>query len=135
MLDLKLKATDKEARVFAVCQLVMAGLVAWWLTSKGYGTFASFLIGFSAVVAVVGLIKPHLTAPLYSAWMLAAFPIGWVMSYVVASFVYFLVVTPIGLLTRLFGRDPLGRRFDESASTYWSKVAPTEDSKQYFRQF
>ncbi|MFK7817284.1 MAG: hypothetical protein AB8G99_01080, partial [Planctomycetaceae bacterium] len=75
MLDLKLKATDKEARVFAVAQLVMAGLVARWLNSKGYGTFASFLIGFSALVAIVGLVKPHLTAPLYALWMLAAFPI------------------------------------------------------------
>ncbi|MFK7820430.1 MAG: SxtJ family membrane protein, partial [Planctomycetaceae bacterium] len=106
-----------------------------WLNSKGYGTFASFLIGFSALVAIVGLVKPHLTAPLYALWMLAAFPIGWVMSYVVASLVYFLVVTPIGLLTRLVRRDPMGRRFDPSASTYWSKVAPTKDSKQYFRQF
>ncbi len=135
MLDLKLKATDKEARIFAVSQLAMAGLVAWWLYGKGYSTLAMSLVGLSLLVAIVGFVKPRLTAPLYAAWMLAAFPIGWVMSYVMASLVYFLVVTPIGLCRRLFGRDPMGRKFDPDATTYWSETPETDDPKRYFRQF
>ena len=135
MLDLKLKATDNEARVFAVSQLLMAGLVAWWLNGKGYSTAAAILVGFSVLIALVGLIKPRLTAPLYAAWMLAAFPIGWVMSYVMASLVYFLVVTPIGLLARLLGRDAMGRRFDPDATSYWTETPEPTDPKRYFRQF
>ena len=135
MLELKLKATDNEARVFAVCQLALAGLVAWWLSSRGYSTFATGLVCVSAVVAVVGLVKPRWTAPLYAAWMLAAFPIGWVMSYVVASVVYFVVVTPIGLIARAVGRDAMGRSFDPDTHTYWRETPNADEPKQYFRQF
>lgn len=135
MLDLKLKATDKEARVFAVCQLLLAMIVAWWLHGRGYHNATFALLGFSIVVAIVGLIRPHLTTPLYALWMLAAFPIGWVMSYVVASIVYFAVITPIGLLLRVFGRDSMGRSLDADSSSYWSECQTTTDPKQYFRQF
>ncbi len=135
MLDLKLKATNKEARVFAICQLALAALIAWWLSNRGHGNWASVLLGFSGVVGIVGLVRPGLIAPLYAAWMLAAFPIGWVMSYVVASVVYFLVITPIGLLSRIVGRDPMGRSFDSDSPSYWNKTTQTADPKQYFRQF
>jgi len=135
MLELKLKATDNEARVFAGCQLVLAYLIAWWLFTRDYATAAKMLIAASCVVAVVGLIKPRWTAPLYAAWMLAAFPIGWVMSYVVASVVYFAVVTPIGLIARLAGRDAMGRRFDSSATTYWRETPEMDEPKRYYRQF
>jgi hypothetical protein len=134
MLDLKLKATDNEARVFAGCQLVLALAVAWWLNKSGYDTAGIAVIAVSVAVAVIGLIKPRATAPLYAAWMLAAFPIGWVMSYVMASIVYFLVVTPIGLLARLFGHDGMGRKFKPEAESYWTETQPS-DPKRYFRQF
>ena len=135
MLELKLKATDNEARVFAGCQLVLAGLIAWWLFNRDYATAAKVLMSVSSVIAVVGLIKPRWTAPLYAGWMLAAFPIGWVMSYVVASVVYFAVVTPIGLIARVAGRDAMGRRFDPNATTYWRETPEVDEPKRYYRQF
>lgn len=135
MLELKLTATDKEARVFAGCQLVLACLVGWWLVGRGYQTAAYVLIAASGVVAIVGLVKPRWTAPLYAGWMLAAFPVGWVMSYVVASVVYFAVVTPIGLVARLTGRDAMGRRFDPHAPTYWRDTPEVDEPKRYYRQF
>lgn len=136
MLDLKLKATDNEARVFAGCQLVLAVLLAWWLHKTGHNTLATVAVALSVAVAVLGLLKPRAVAPFYALWMLAAFPIGWVMSYVMAGVVYFLVVTPIGLLSRAFGRDGMSRKFDSKATTYWESTTrePT-DPKRYFRQF
>ena len=50
--------------------------------------------------------------------MFAVFPIGWVVSHLLLGVVYFLVLTPIGLTLRALGRDPLERRFDQSASSY-----------------
>lgn len=135
MLELKLKATDNEARVFAVCQLGLALLIGWWLWSREVSTIAVVLVSVSAVVAVLGLVKPRWTAPLYAAWMLAAFPVGWVMSYVVASIVYFAVVTPIGLIARAVGRDAMGRTFDPDAATYWRETPEVDEPKRYFRQF
>jgi len=46
-----------------------------------------------------------------------------------------LVFTPIGLTMRLFGWDPLERRFDPNASTYWVEHKPPASPSRYFQQF
>ena len=136
MLDLKLKATPNESRIFAVSQLVLAAIIAWWLHRGGHGTAATAVVAISSLIATVGLVKPAWTAPLYAAWMLAAFPIGWMMSYVMAGLAYFLVVTPIGLVMRVAGREPITRGPDELCETYWTDLPPdAPDPKRYFRQF
>jgi hypothetical protein len=62
----------------------------------------------------------------------AALVVGWCVSHVLLVAVYFLVLTPIGFLLRLF-RDPMELRFEREASSYWF---PREavDSGRYFRQ-
>ena len=58
-----------------------------------------------------------------------------VVSYTVLAMVFYLVLTPIGLLMRLVGYDPMSRRFDKDAASYW---VPREGSRKvgrYFRQF
>jgi hypothetical protein len=72
---------------------------------------------------------------LYSGWMLAAFPIGWTISHLILGITYYLVLTPIGLLMRLVGRDPMQRSFDRSAQTYWVKHETPTDPSRYFQQF
>ncbi len=136
MLDLKLKATPNEARVFATGQFALVLVAAWWLNHSGYSTLAVCAALLSGGVLLAGWIRPAWISGLYAAWMLAAFPIGWIMSYVVAGVVYFGVITPIGLLMRLTGRDSLGLRFDPKASTYWVNTEDEEpDPARYFRQF
>ena len=65
----------------------------------------------------------------------ATFPIGFVVSYVILAVVYYLVLTPIGLVLRLTGYDPMQRRFDRNAKTYWTPREQEESTEQYFRQF
>jgi hypothetical protein len=51
------------------------------------------------------------------------------------ALIFYLVVTPLGVIMRLTGRDPMERRFDPKAKTYW-KPRPTQtDASRYFRQF
>ena len=68
-------------------------------------------------------------------WVYAVYPIGWTVSHAALAVVYYLVVTPIGLLMRLFGRDPMRRKFDRSAATYWQRHNPAGKPERYFRQF
>jgi hypothetical protein len=59
-----------------------------------------------------------------------------VVSHVVLAIVYYLVVTPIGLVMRLVGYDAMKRRFDGEATTYWvHRPDNAADAKSYFRQF
>jgi hypothetical protein len=67
--------------------------------------------------------------------MYAAYPIGWVVSHVLLALIYFGVLTPIGRIMAVCGYDPMERRFDRAASSYWIEREPNRDASRYFRQF
>ena len=66
---------------------------------------------------------------------LIAFPIGMVIGTLALVLVFYGVITPIGLVFRLIGRDPLHRRYDREASSYWIERRPRPAAKRYFQQF
>jgi hypothetical protein len=73
--------------------------------------------------------------PLYVVWMALAMPIGWAVSHLILLAVFYLVITPIGLVMRACGYDPLERRFDRTAKTYWHDLEQNPTFDQYFKQF
>ena len=96
----------------------------------------------AAVVWIVGVVTgvaaagwPALGRRIYVGWMLAALPVGWTVSHAVLAIVYYGVVTPIGLVMRLCGRDPMARRFDRGAASYWAEHRSVSNAARYFRQF
>ncbi len=89
----------------------------------------------AAACGVLAAAAPPALRPLYIGLTLAGLPIGWVVSHVVLAAVFYLVLTPIGLVMRLMGRDPLQRRRKDEADTYWVRREPPADAKRYFRQF
>lgn len=93
------------------------------------------LWGAGAALALVYYAVPGLRRPMFVGWMYAAYPIGLVVSHVLLGLIYFGVVTPIGLLMRALGHDPMARRFDRSARTYWIEREQVSDVRKYFRQF
>ncbi len=88
----------------------------------------------AGVVAIVGLIRPPFMRLIYVGMIYAVFPIGWVVSHVLLSALYYLFMTPIGLLMRLVGYDPMTRRFEPESKTYWIKRDTTRKPSTYFRQ-
>lgn len=72
---------------------------------------------------------------LYSYWMKFAHALGWVNTRIILSIVYFLIFTPLALIFRLIGKDPMERRF-EAADSYWVKREAREFRQEdYRRQF
>ncbi len=136
MIDIIWKPTDRQLRQFAVAFLVAAGVVGallWWRI--GENRVSPVLWGLGPVVALVGLLVPRAIRWLFLALSLAAFPIGMVIGFVLLALTYYLVVTPIGLVFRLIGRDPLERSIDRKAATYWVRRPPRPAPKRYFQQF
>ena len=89
----------------------------------------ALLSGLFSVVA------PAANRFLYVGLMVVAFPIGFVLSYVFMGLIFFVILTPIGLFFRLIGRDPLRRRFDRKAVTYYVPHRETAGVERYFRQY
>jgi hypothetical protein len=67
--------------------------------------------------------------------MVGLSPIGWVISHVILAVIYYLVLTPIGLLLRAAGRDLLARRRDPTAESYWIDRGAKPEVERYFRQY
>ena len=94
------------------------------------------IIGIIALTFVgLGLIIPVVLKPLYFVWMTFAAILGWVMTRVILSLVFYLIITPIGLLTKLLGEDFLALKRVESDS-YWNYRDSAEELNQnYEKQF
>ena len=90
----------------------------------------------AVVVPVCGWVFPPFMRAVFLGMSYLAWPIGFVVSHIVLAVVYYLVLTPIGLATRVFRYDPMKRRFDRSAASYWlERPKDPPDSRRYFRQF
>ena len=95
----------------------------------------AYVLWSIAPVGLVGLAWPTFMRYVYVTWMALFFPLGWTVSMVILSSIYYLVVSPIGLIMRLCGHDPCARRPDPAATSYWKPRQPAADVQRYFRQF
>ena len=136
LIDVNWHPSRTELRVFAGLQLIFFAIVAWMIFDRFEGSSVpAVVLVVSAVAAVVGLIEPKLLRPIYVIWMAAVLPIGWVVSHVMIAVVFYLIITPIGLTMRLLGRDPMERKFDATAKSYWKPRQQQTETNRYFRQF
>jgi hypothetical protein len=111
----------------------LAGAVVRW--KVGAPGAARVLWIVAVILPAAYYAVPPLRRPLYLGWTCAAFPVGFAVSYLVLAAAYYLVITPIGLLARLAGRDVMRRRFDPGAPTYWVEHRSASDPARYLRQF
>jgi hypothetical protein len=81
-------------------------------------------LGVAALFALAALAAPRVLAPLNRVWLKFGLVLHRVVSPIVLGIMFFLVITPIGLLMRALGKDPLRLRFDRGAATYWIAREP-----------
>jgi hypothetical protein len=145
MIDLNLRPDARTLRLFGWIALVGFGLVAL-LAWRGWLVFAALPEGARDEVALVfaalagisalfSLVYPKANLPIYLGLTIVAFPIGFVLSYVIMATLFYVIIAPIGFVMRLFGHDPMHRHFDRAAKTYWLDARPQRPTESYFRQF
>jgi hypothetical protein len=93
------------------------------------------ILSLVAALGLGGLARPSMVRPVYKTWMYLSLPIGWAGSHLLMMSAFYLVVAPIGVVMRLFGYDPLARRFDPSRKTYWMQRDRKDKVSRYFKQF
>jgi hypothetical protein len=124
----------KVLRQFAGLWLVFfVGIAAWraWHGRTGLNTDVVALLGF--VVGVAGLVAPAGVRYIYTAWMIAAFPIGWTVSRVVLAVVFYVIFTPVSWIFKAIGRDVLAIKRPRVAS-YWTPKPRASSAEEYLRQ-
>lgn len=125
-----------ELTVFGGTWLLFLAVVGGVVWSRGGSRAVVFgVLAAAVVVPLIGWIAPGFMRIVYLGMAYLAFPIGFVVSHLLLAGVYYLVLTPMGLLMRALGHDPMGRRGDAGAQSYWVPRKAREDPDRYFRQF
>jgi hypothetical protein len=115
------------------------GLIFYVLETASIGLFsakACFYLGIGGggLGAILWII-PMASKPVYYIWYAAACCIGFIISNTLFVLFYFMIITPIGLIMRITGRDLLNLRSNPAKKTYWQDHERTQDPKRYYRQY
>ena len=140
LLALNLKPEPKQLRTFGAIGFGAFGLLAASALFRqsviGIGMDADVaqltgyvLGGLAAACAFFSVVFPKALLPLFVGMSVVTFPIGFVLSHVIMLVMYFGIITPIGVVMRLGGWDPLTRKIDKSADSYWVKRPPAPGAR------
>jgi hypothetical protein len=136
LLEINHNPSRRELRQFAGIWFPAAfAVIGGWVYYKFGWTPALAIWVPALLVSIVGFFKTSWMRLIFVGWMYAAFPIGWTVSHLLLGGIYYLILTPTGLLMRLVGRDPMRRKFEPAAATYWLPREEVTDKTRYFRQF
>lgn len=112
----RLSATELRRFGFTLSiPLALLGGVGVW---RGHSVLPVVLWGLAIILAGLAMVVPSLLGPVQRVWMQVAHALGWFNTRVLLGLAYFLVMTPIGVVMHLVGRDPLDRRLYDRPS-YW----------------
>lgn len=145
LIEIDLRPDERTLRQFGFIAFFGFGFVAaiaWFellVFSFGLGearpVVAGAFAGLGVLALLLGLVWPKANLPIYVGLTIIAYPIGFVLSYVIMGALFFLLITPVGLFFKLTGRDPLNRRFEPDLPSYWIDSRPDRPKESYFKQF
>jgi hypothetical protein len=113
-------SSDRNFGLLVGAALMVIGLWPLW----HHHNIRWWAVGSALAFGVIALAAPHMLSPIKRIWMKFGWLLGRVVSPVVMGALLYLVFTPVGLLQRLFGRDPLHLKWDRDAKTYWQFRQP-----------
>ncbi len=112
---------------------VLLATGGWWLYRGKYQTLAVALCGSGATLALLGALYPKALVVPNRLWMGLAEAMGFIMTRLILALIFFLLVTPIGLLRKLFGGDPLNRRSARTGS-YWKPYSERRKDPRHYEK-
>ena len=129
-----IKSEKSDLRMFGITIGVILLVIAGFLFWKENESFQIFLaIGITLLLTSIAL--PSVLKPVYWIWMIFATILGWIMTRVILSLLFFIIFTPIGLILRFFGKQFLELRWDKSKESYWNYRLGNTERASYEKQF
>lgn len=112
-------AAVKELRQFALVMTGGLGVIGAVALLKGRPA-APYLLAIAGLFLILGIFHPRILRWPYALWMAFAFVLGQIVTTIILTLLFFVVITPMGLLMRLLGKDLLQKRWKKvEASSYW----------------
>ena len=105
---------------FGLLFFVVFLIIGLWPLKNGESLNFYFII-VSVVFLILGLLNSKLLSPLNKSWIKLGEILGIIIAPIVMALVYFVILTPISIIIRVFGKDLLGLKFLKEKETYWIK--------------
>tara|TARA_B100000214_G_scaffold364586_1_gene331362 strand:- start:1363 stop:1755 length:393 start_codon:yes stop_codon:yes gene_type:complete len=126
--EIKISSNKSFGLVFFVIFIIIA---LWPLLNDGNIRIWSIIV--SIIFLILGLLNSKILTPFNKLWMRLGALLGIIVSPIVMGAVYFGIITPIGLIMKLFGKDVLNLKLDKNKKTYWTlkKKIPSKMKDQF----
>ena len=112
--------SQSSNRSFGLLFFIVFIAVGLWPIIKGEEANI-YLILISLFFLIFGLINSKILSPFNKAWIKFGEILGLIIAPIIMALVYFIILTPISLIVRMFGKDLLGLKFMKKQDTYWIK--------------
>ena len=130
-----IKSSRRDLRSFGITIGIILLLVAGLLFYKQKESFQIFLY-IAVSFTGFGLILPAILKPFYLFWMIFAVVLGWFTTRLILSLLYYMILTPIGLVLRIISKDLLELKKEVNNGSYWNKRdRRAEINQNYEKQF
>jgi len=128
--------TNKYLRKFGIALGIILAIIGTIQLLKGHIRIYPWLYAVGILSFVLGIFIPAILKPLYFVFTKIAQLIGSIITGLLLGVVFYVILTPIGLIARLFGKNFLDINWDRRFDTYWVKKGQTDgDVKRYEKQF
>jgi len=107
-------------------------LIAVYVYLKFRVEFAVFALTISTLFAIAAFLTPQILSPLNRLWFCLGLLLGKIVSPIVLALIYFVLITPVSLVTRLFGRDELKIK-KRTVESYWVDRSPPGPPSESFK--
>ncbi len=126
----------KDLRKFGMLVGMILMLLGAWFFYRGKPA-SPFVFCPGVLLFFLGLLFPGTLLCVYLPWMGIGLALGFVVSQVLLTLLFFLLVTPLGLFGRIIGKDFLRKKLDRDAASYWIARTPRAEPapETYLRQF
>ena len=129
-----IKSSRKDLKNFGVTIGFILLMIGAFLFFREKGSLIYFFL-IGSILIILGVITPVILKPIYKIWMIFAVIIGWIMTRVILSILFFSIITAIGIFTRLIGKDFLNLKSKNNES-YWNiRNKEYELNQDYEKQF
>ena len=130
-----IKSEKSDIRNFGITLGIILLLISgflFWKEKESYQIFS----GIGITLSLIAIAIPSVLKPVYWMWMIFGIILGWFMTRVILSLLFYIIITPIGLTLRLFGKQFLELRWDKSKESYWNyRTNKNTQIANYEKQF
>ena len=129
-----IKSSRKDLKNFGIIIGFILLIIGAFLFVKEKDSFIYFF-STGSILIILGGVTPVILKPIYKIWMIFAVIIGWIMTRVILSVLFFSIITTIGIFTRLIGKDFLNLKSKNNESYWNTRNKEYELNQDYEKQF